>query len=155
MELDRELIERFRAKFGISSEDGPEWITDRERVIGLPYSEHFDRSAYLHLGRFRLKVNINRAEKRTIGTFNKEGVKSRFLFGAMTVVKHWKILELGLYKGHLLAVSNGEWMVVIAPTLKEEDSIPYDVNLSELIDERDIEKYREATLWFKMLKGGE
>lgn len=155
MELDKELIERFRAKFGTSDSDGPEWITEKGRIVGLPHPDLFVKDVFVHLGRFRLRVGINRVKEKTIGMFNNQGVKSRLLFGAMTVVKRRKILELGLYKRHLVTVSNGKWMVVIAPILREEETTPYDMNLSELIDERDIEKYREVTLWFKMLKGGE
>jgi hypothetical protein len=155
MELDKDLIERFRAKFGISDMDSPEWVTNGEKVVGLPKPDSFLKFAYIPLGRFRLKKGIEREKKRTIFLFNRQGVKSILLFGAMTVVKRRRILELGLYKGHLVTVSNGEWMVVIAPLMKEEDTIPYDLNVSDLIDERDLDKYREATLWFKMLKGGE
>lgn len=156
MELDKDLIERFRTKFGIDEDLGvPEWITNGDRVVGLPNPDVFDRNAFLNLGRFRLKVGINRDKKKTISLFNNEGVKSRLLFGAMTVVRRKRILELGLYRNHIITVSNGRWMVVIAPIMKEEEATPYDLSLSELIDERDIGKYREATLWLKMLKGGE
>ena len=157
MELDKELIERFRAKFGISTNNPTkEWITDGDNIVGLPHPDLFDKNIFLNLGRFRLKRGIDRKKKRTIGLFNSEGIKSGLLFGAMTVVRRRRILELGLYKGHLPTISNGGWMVVIAPVMGGDGSLdPYDLDLSELISERDIRIYKEAILWFKMLKRGE